>query len=150
MYEYTVCDSKQALPKSITFTEGDERLKQRGGGRKEERNTEKWVLAHSEGAHVTRVHALLQQYVLRLEVAVYDVSAVHDCECVQDLNDEAANEGCAEAAELVLLDQLKEVHAQKLKHQAQVVSEDKVVEQPDHVVRVLGVVLIVKLCRQRK
>lgn len=82
---------------------------------------------------------LLEQHVLGLEVAVDDAVAVQELETLEDRVRELAHEQQREALELVLLDQLVQVHREQLERDAHVRAEREVLEQVHHVVRAVAV-----------
>ena len=84
---------------------------------------------------------LFQEDVLRFEVAVNDSIPVEGVEALENGVGEFPHQGEAEPLELVLLDQLVEVHAQQLEGEADVVSEGEMVDQMDDVVCVVLVLL---------
>lgn len=67
---------------------------------------------------------------------------------LQDLLDELSDQRQRQTSELVLLEQLVQVDAEELENQAQVVLELKAVQQPHDVLRIAGVVTLVKLGRR--
>ena len=84
---------------------------------------------------------LLEEDVLRFQVAVDNPVAVEHVEALEDGVAELTHEGRAETLELVPLDELVEVHAEELKGEADVVPEREVVDEVDDVVRAVGVLL---------
>jgi hypothetical protein len=76
---------------------------------------------------------------------VDETGLVEERETVQELLRKDAHEGGAEAPELVLLDELVEVDAQQLKHEAQVLPVDERVLEAEQVVVVVLVELGVEL-----
>lgn len=76
---------------------------------------------------------LLQQDVLGLEVAVDDAVLVQRVQTLQDGVGELPDQREAEALELVLLDELVQVHAEQLEGHADVVSEGEVLQHVDDV-----------------
>ena len=72
-------------------------------------------------------------------------SIFEDGESIQQLRSENFDELCAEALELVLLDQLVQVGREQLKHQAQMVFVDERVPQSKNVVLIMRVALLVQL-----
>jgi len=82
---------------------------------------------------------MLEQYVFRLEVAVDDVQPE---ECIKALEDgvgHLADELGREAAEVAALQQVVQVDAEQLERDADVRTEDKVLQHVDHVQLVLAV-----------
>lgn len=59
---------------------------------------------------------LLEQYIFRLQVAMYQASLVQKAQPIQKLLREDPNEGRAQPAELVLLDELVEVDTKKFEY----------------------------------
>lgn len=76
---------------------------------------------------------LLEQNVLGLEVAVDDAVLVQRVQTLQDRVGELPDQREAEALELVLLDELVQVHAQQLEGHADVVAEGEVLQHVDDV-----------------
>jgi len=93
MYVYTVCRSSQAEPKSMILMIGLSRL----------RHVNYWCTLDSG------VHQLLQQDVLRLQVAVYQACFAQKAQSIQKLLCEYSHKSCAKSPELVLLDQLVKI-----------------------------------------
>ena len=77
----------------------------------------------------SRGHLLLQQYVLRLKIAMYKPCFVEKAQCVEQLLGEHSNKSSTEAAELVLLDKLVKIHTQQLKDKTQMLAVDEGVFQ---------------------
>lgn len=72
---------------------------------------------------------------------MYDFALVEEVEAVKQRDGEFADEKQWKAAKLVLFDELVEVHREELEHDAHVVPEDEAVEDADHEVPVVLVVL---------
>lgn len=64
---------------------------------------------------------------------------------LEDLPDEVPDQRQRQPSELVLLEQLVQVDAQQLENQTKMVLELEAVQQPDDVLRVVGVVPLVQL-----
>jgi hypothetical protein len=93
---------------------------------------------------------VLQQDVLRLQVAVDDVVLVQKGERLQDLDAKAPDAVHAESLVVVVLDRLVQVDGQQTEADAQVVAEVKVVDQVDDVgvvLRILRPPLSAQRCR---
>jgi hypothetical protein len=88
-----------------------------------------------------RLVGFLEQDVLRLEVAVNDLEHLEVLEGVQELNCEPPYQVVIESIEVVDFEELEEVHAHEFKADAEMLAEDHVVVQVDHIHDVLGVVL---------
>ncbi len=82
---------------------------------------------------------LLEQNILRFQVAVDDLHLGQGLQALQYRVGELADELQREAGELVLLDELVEIHAQELERDAYVIAEG---EGLDHVYDVQGVLLV--------
>lgn len=76
---------------------------------------------------------LLEQDVLGLQVTVDDAVLVKRVETLQDGVGELPDQQEAEALELVLFDELVQVHAEQFKGHADVVAEREVLQHVDHV-----------------
>lgn len=76
---------------------------------------------------------LLEQDVLGLQVTVDDAVLVQGVETLQDGVGELPDQQEAEALELVLFDELVQVHAEQFKGHADVVAEREVLQHVDHV-----------------
>jgi hypothetical protein len=72
---------------------------------------------------------------------------VEEGQAVQKLLGKDAHEGGAEAAELVLLDELVQIDAEQLENQTKMLSMDKRIFQSQKMVVVVLVELGVELCR---
>ena len=84
---------------------------------------------------------LFQKDVLWLQIAVDDAVPMKSVEALENRVGEFPHQGEAEPLELVLLDQLVEVHAQQLEGETDVVSEGEMVDQMDDVVSVVPILL---------
>lgn len=76
---------------------------------------------------------LLEQNVLRLQVAVDDAVLVQRVETLEDGMGELPDQREAEALELVLLYELVQVHAEQLECHADVVAESEILQHVDHI-----------------
>ena len=72
-------------------------------------------------------------------------SLVQQREPIQKLLGKDTNKGCAQAPELVLLDEFIEINAQEFKHQAEVLSVNKSILEAEKVMVVVFVELGVQL-----
>lgn len=84
---------------------------------------------------------LLEQDVLRLEVAVDDSVLAQGLQALQDGVRKLPDQWQAEALELVALDKLVQVHAQQLKGHADVVAEGEVFQHVHNVHRAVAILL---------
>mmetsp|Transcript_27372 Transcript_27372/g.71043 ORF Transcript_27372/g.71043 Transcript_27372/m.71043 type:complete len:486 (+) Transcript_27372:856-2313(+) len=80
-----------------------------------------------------------QQHVLGLEITVDDARVPQHHQRVEDLGEEDAEEVHAEAAELIVLDELVKIDAEQLEDEAEVLPVHKEVMEAHDVVLVLGV-----------
>ena len=88
---------------------------------------------------------VLEEDVLGLQVAVDEPRLVQQGQAIQQLLCKDPDQGGAEAAELVLLDELVQIDAQQLEHQAQVLAVDEGVLESQEMVVVVLVQLGVEL-----
>ena len=93
-----------------------------------------------------RLYVLLEQDVLRLQVAMYELGLSEQCQTIDELLRKHAHQGGRQSAELVLLDQFIEVDAQELKHKTQMLPVDKGILEPQQVVVIVLVHLLIQLC----
>jgi hypothetical protein len=73
---------------------------------------------------------------------VDDVMVTLKLESLQDLDGEPSNQPCGNTLEVVLFDELVQVHAQDLKGEKQMLPEDGVVQHPDDIVLIILVLLL--------
>jgi hypothetical protein len=85
-----------------------------------------------------------EQNILRLEVAVDDTRLLHDAQGLEDLGGEVPDEGEWEAAELILFQQLVQIHVQELKDEAQMPLVRERVQESDQVLVIFRIVLVVQ------
>lgn len=78
---------------------------------------------------------------------MYQSCVLQYCEGVQQLRREDLHELCAEPLELVLLDKLVEIRRKQLEHETQVILVDEGVPQPQNVMLVVRIALVVQLKR---
>lgn len=90
-------------------------------------------------------HILLQEDVLRLQVAMNDASLVQEAQSVQQLLGKHPHECCTKPSKLILLDQLVQVHTEKLEYQAQMLLVNEGVFQPQKMVIIVLVELAIQL-----
>ena len=83
---------------------------------------------------------MLEQDILRFEVAVDDAMLVEEDEALEDLDADLADEVQGQPVELVHLQQFVEVYVQQLEHQARVPAEEEAVFELHDVRAELGVV----------
>ncbi len=76
---------------------------------------------------------------------MYEASFLQHCERIEELRSEDLNELCAKALELILLDQLVEVGREQFEDEAQVIFVDERISQPENVVLVVRIALLVQL-----
>jgi len=94
----------------------------------------RWLRGNGQTVYLdTTAPLLLQQDVLRLQVTVDDVVPVQGVQTLQDGVSKLPDQREAEALELVLLDQLIQVHAQQFKGHTDVVPEGEVLQHVDDV-----------------
>lgn len=89
--------------------------------------------------------SLLQQDVLWFQIAVDQVGFVQKAQRIQKLLGKYADEGCAQATELVLLDQFVEIDAEQFECQTKMLAMNKCVFQPEQVVVIVLVIFTVEL-----
>lgn len=87
---------------------------------------------------------VLQQDVLRFEIAMDDAGLVQHTEGIQKLGCKDANQTHSQSAELVLFDKLIQIDRQQLKHKTEVPPVNKCVLQPQNVVSVVDIVPLVQ------
>lgn len=76
---------------------------------------------------------------------MYEASFLQHCERIEELRSEDLNELCAKTLELILLDQLVEVGREQFEDEAQVIFVDERISQPENVVLVVRIALLVQL-----
>lgn len=81
---------------------------------------------------------MIQSY-LWLKIAVNDPVRPHQLQRGEHLGSETPNQSCCKSAEIVGLDQLVQVDAEKLGDDAQMTAEIEMVRHPNHVMFVLWV-----------
>lgn len=74
-----------------------------------------------------------------------EMSLVQKTQCIQKLLREDTNKCSAQASELILLDQLVKVDAEKLEGKTQVLTMDEGILQPEEMVVIVLIVLAVQL-----
>jgi hypothetical protein len=88
---------------------------------------------------------LLQENILGFEIAMDQLGLAQGDEPGQQLLGKHPHQSGAETAELVLFDQLVEIHAEQFKHQAQMLPVDERVLQPQDMIVVVFVELSIQL-----
>ena len=89
-----------------------------------------------------RVSRMRQKHVLGLEVAMNDFVTFKENETTQQLLSEAPDKLQGESSKLVCLDELVEIHPQKLSRDAQMAAKVEALHKMNHTMFALGILML--------